>query len=212
MGTFCGTSMLDEFPEFDRSVIEALRQPLEDRSITVSRARGAVTFPAQCILIASMNPCPCGKGKGNGCSCTSGVYEAYKRKISGPIMDRLDIWLNINKVEYDKLAATAPDGENSERIRDRVAVARDLQKRRYQANGINKQYNSEMDASDIEKCVVLDEEARQLLRSSAKRLELSGRGFHRILKVSRTIADLGGSPIIQKQHVLEALQYRQKML
>ncbi len=206
-----GVLFMDEFPEFDRAVIEALRQPLEDRHITISRARGTVTFPAQCILIASMNPCPCGKGRDQGCTCTTKALENYRRKMSGPIIDRLDIWLNIHKIEYEKLAAPTSDAEDSETVRARVIAARDTQQKRFTEHGIRKQYNSEMDASDIEKCIMLSDDARSLLTASAKNLGLSGRGFHRVIKVARTIADLGGNLSIEKEHVLETLQYRQKI-
>lgn len=205
-----GVLFMDEFPEFDRSVIEALRQPLEDRSITISRARGSVTFPAQCILIASMNPCPCGKGKDHGCTCTTQLLQNYRRRMSGPIMDRIDIWLDIHKIEYDRLAAQTSDAEGSAVIRERVMAAREIQRQRFSSAGIDKQYNSEMAAGDIEKCVIMEERARTLLRSSAEKLALSGRGFHRVMKVARTIADLAQSEQIRHGHVLEALQYRQK--
>ena len=207
-----GVLFLDEFPEFDRSVIEALRQPLEDRSITISRARGAVTFPAQCILIASMNPCPCGKGRDHGCTCTTQILQNYKRKMSGPIMDRLDIWLNVDKVDYDQLAMHTSTAEDSLHIRTRVVAARHIQRQRYVDQHIRKQYNSEMSAPDIEKCIVIGDDARQLLKTTAKRLELSGRGFHRVIKIARTIADLADSETIATDHVLEALQYRQKFI
>jgi len=206
-----GVLFMDEFPEFDRSVIEALRQPLEDRVITISRARGAITFPAQCILLASMNPCPCGKGKEDGCTCPQHVLEAYKRKLSGPIMDRIDIWLNVRKIDYEKLAeqrSTAPD---SETIRKRVSDARQIQSDRFNKFKLRKLFNGEMDAKDIETAVLIDERARNLLVRSAEKMELSGRAFHRIIKVARTIADLSNKPAIEDVDILEALQYRQKL-
>ena len=205
-----GILFLDEFTEFSRDVIEALRQPLEDRYITISRARGAVTFPAQCILIASMNPCPCGKGQGMGCTCPLRQVENYRRKISGPIIDRIDIWLNVNKVDYEKLSTAQSDSESSHTIRTRIIEARRRQRTRFTTQDIDKYFNSEMNAGDIEKCVILEKEVRELLTTSAQRLELSGRGFHRVIKVAQTIADLTGDGPITKENLLEALQYRQK--
>ncbi|MEI6304960.1 MAG: YifB family Mg chelatase-like AAA ATPase [Candidatus Taylorbacteria bacterium] len=205
-----GVLFLDEFPEFDRSVIEALRQPLEERTITISRAKGAVTFPAQCILIASMNPCPCGKSKENGCACPQYILETYRRKMSGPIADRIDIWLNVNKIDYEKMTEKSSSAETSATIRGRVLRARHIQSDRYERFCINKSFNSELGASDIEKIVVIDDSARQLLLSSAQRLQLSGRSFHRIIKISQTIADLAERGVISELDILEALQYRRK--
>jgi magnesium chelatase family protein len=205
-----GILFLDEFPEFNREVLEALRQPLEDRTITISRAKGTVTFPAQCILVASMNPCPCGKGRDHGCECPPHILHAYKRRISGPIMDRIDVYLQVHKVDYEKLAAVSVAAESSETIRNRVVAARARQAERFSQHCIQKCYNSEMSAEDIQRCVVIEAGARELLASSAKRLDLSGRGFHRIIKVSQTIADLAGMDVVKKEHILEALQYRQK--
>lgn len=206
-----GVLFLDEFPEFSREVIEALRQPLEDRMITISRAKGIITFPAQCILLVSMNPCPCGKGTSGSCTCTPKAVESYKRKISVPIMDRLDIALNINKIDYDKLSEKRSSGQSSETIRRRVEMARIFQIERFKSFGIGKSFNSEMDAQDIEMMIDLNEKAKETLLQSAKKMELSGRAYHRTIKVSRTIADLSQSPAISAEHILEALQYRQRL-
>ncbi len=214
-----GVLFLDEFPEFDRSSIDALRQPLEDRIVTISRARGTLTFPAQCILIASMNPCPCGYGKeGHGikrCMCSDRDIAYYRKKISGPIIDRIDLWVSVSKVEYGKLAGyetnTSLRNETSEIIGVRVAKARKIQKKRFNKYNIEKKLlNSEMSVSDIDKCIVLSMEIKKLLTTSAEKLALSGRAFHRVIKVARTIADLAGNTEIEKEHILEALQYRQK--
>jgi len=206
-----GILFLDEFPEFNHKVLESLRQPLEERAITISRARGVITFPAQCLLVAAMNPCPCGKGRECGCTCSIKSAETYNRRISGPIMDRIDVWVNIHKVEHAKLAAQQRSGETSAQMRERVISARNIQRARFAANGISKSYNSEMSAEDIEKCIALKPEMRSLLAASAERLDLSGRAFHRVIKVAQTIADLGNEPDIKKEHLLEALQYRQKL-
>ena len=205
-----GVLFLDEFPEFDRSVLEALRQPLEDRIITISRARGTITFPAQCILIASMNPCPCGKGKDRGCICSNNILESYRRRISGPITDRLDIWLTVDKIDYIKLSAKNSCEESSSVIKERILLARQMQRERFLRFDVNKSYNSEMSAADIENMITMDDDARSILALSAERLGLSGRSFHRIIKVARTIADLAEEQTIRKDHVLEALQYRLK--
>jgi magnesium chelatase family protein len=205
-----GVLFLDEFPEFDRDVIEALRQPLEDRIITISRARGCVTFPAQCMLIASMNPCPCGLGKDRGCTCPERVYQAYRRRLSGPIMDRIDIWVTVAKIDYDKLSEKHSTSEHSDVIRGRIIRARLRQKERFLKHAISIDYNSEMGPQDIEKCVNLDNGVRELLKASAERLSISGRAFHRAIKVAQTIADLAGEDSIKKEHMLEALQYREK--
>ncbi len=206
-----GVLFLDEFPEFDKKVIDALRQPLEDLSITISRARGSLTFPAQSILVASMNPCPCGYGKEKGCTCSDRDISNYKKKISGPIVDRIDLWISVSKIEYDKLANNSKNNENSETIRKRVIKARELQKKRFNKFKIkNKKYNSEMNVSDIEKMITLSREVSELLKNSSEKLELSARAYHRIIKLSQTIADLEGSIDINKNHLLEALQYRKK--
>ena len=207
-----GVLFLDEFPEFDRSVLEALRQPLEEHSITISRAKGTVTFPAQCILIASMNPCQCGKPQGDGCTCKAHELRAYRRRLSGPIMDRLDIMVNVNKIDYDKLSSSVSTAEKSSAIRGRVAAARAIQAERFSRYSLRKRCNGEMGAGDIDKLAALSDGARSFLNSSAKSLRLSGRAFHRVIKVARTIADLAGESSVSKLHIMEALQYRQKAM
>jgi magnesium chelatase family protein len=207
-----GVLFMDEFPEFDRKVLEALRQPLEDRLITISRARGVITFPAQCILVASMNPCPCGRGKDHGCTCAEKTLDAYRRRLSGPIMDRIDVAVNVSKVDYQKLAAQSSTAEKSAAIRARVEAARFIQAKRFTHHGIAKCYNSEMNAQDIEKMIIMEPDARSLLALSAEKFELSGRAFHRVIKVARTIADLANREEIRKEDILEALQYRQKVV
>lgn len=206
-----GVLFLDEFPEFDKKVIEALRQPLEERTITISRAKGTLSFPAQCILIVSMNPCPCGYGKEKNCTCSDRDISNYQKRISGAIVDRIDLWVSVSKIEYDKLGESSNRNEDSSVIRGRVMKARDIQKKRFNKFKIkNKKFNSEMSVSDIEKCISLDLEVKNLLKTSAERLALSARAYHRIIKLSQTIADLDNSKKIKKNHLLEALQYRQK--
>ncbi|MDE2041222.1 MAG: YifB family Mg chelatase-like AAA ATPase [Patescibacteria group bacterium] len=205
-----GVLFLDEFPEFDQSVIDALRQPLEERAITISRAKGSVTFPAQCILVAAMNPCPCGRGPSHGCRCPQHILKLYERRLSGPIIDRIDIWVDVDSVDYDELASTVSTAEPSSAIRERVRRARDIQAARFAAHGSTKVYNAEMNADDIEKIVSLDDDTRQTLLHAAKALELSGRAFHRIIKVACTVADLCGRGRVARQDILEALQYRRR--
>lgn len=207
-----GVLFLDEFPEFDRRVIESLRQPLEDRVIQIARARGSMTFPASFILIATMNPCPCGhKGvRGRECVCSAGALMKYERKISGPIIDRIDLWLDVPVVEYEKLSQKGGEGETSVKIKDRVILARERQKARSQKLNVNEKLNSQISAKEIEKLAPLSESCVELLNSSAKQLGLSARAYHRIIKLSRTIADLASASDIKEEHLLEALQYRPK--
>ncbi len=205
-----GVLFLDELPEFGRQTIEALREPLEERHITIARARGALTFPAHCILIGSMNPCPCGKLK-EDCTCTPWRLISYRRRISGPILDRFDLWVNVDKIEYDKMISKHDTEEDSETIRQRVVSARAIQAQRFTSINIRKRLNSELSARDIAICSPMENTASNILEQASRKLKLSGRGLHRIIKIARTIADLSGSDIIKKPHMLEALHYRQKV-
>ncbi|OGE33987.1 hypothetical protein A3C59_05445 [Candidatus Daviesbacteria bacterium RIFCSPHIGHO2_02_FULL_36_13] len=201
-----GVLFLDELPEFPRNVLESLRQPLEDQRITVSRAAGSLTFPAQFILFAAQNPCPCGflGDRKRNCSCMPGQIAKYKRKISGPLLDRIDIYLEVPAVDVEKLSGNS-DIENSKAIRDRVKRARRLQLDRFKGRIIT---NSEMNNSDIKQFCSVTAEGLELLKMAISSLNLSARGYHRVLKLGRTIADLQGSENILTEHVAEALQYR----
>ncbi len=205
-----GVLFMDEFPEFDKKVIESLRQPLEDRVVTVSRAKGSVRYPAHFILVATMNPCPCGNlgTKGKECICSAIAIEKYKRKLSGPIMDRIDMWVEVSKVEYEKLTQGRELHEGTEKIKPRVERARNTQAQRF--NDIKIKTNAELSSKDLVKKIILSDEVKELLNESAKKLDLSARSYHRIIKLARTIADLEGTEEINQNHILEALQYRPK--
>ena len=206
-----GVLFLDEFPEFDKRVIEALRQPLEDNVVTVSRVKGTETFPANVILVAAMNPCPCGHfGSARRCTCTQSQLLGYRKKISGPIMDRIDIWLHVDAVDHASLGDTAPRGEGSDTTEKRVAEARALQHERF-ADLPETSKNSDMRARDIDERSHVSEQARETLVTSARTLGLSARAYHKTIKVARTIADLTGSETIEEAHILEALRYRPQM-
>ncbi len=207
-----GVLFLDEFPEFDKRVIESLRQPLEDRIIHVSRAKGSVAFPANFILVAAMNPCPCGN-KGNPtkeCICSQNTLANYQRKISGPIIDRIDIWVEVPQVNYSKLTEDKIAAENSALIKKRVIAAREIQKNRFK-NSPNLNTNSDIGVKDLKRFAPLNPKSSTLLTSSAERLSLSARAYHRIIKLARTIADLEGSDNISENHILEAIQYRPRV-
>ena len=204
-----GVLFLDELPEFDRGALESLRQPLEDKVVTISRVSGSVTYPASFMLVAAQNPCPCGyyAHPRKECSCSAAAVARYQKRISGPLMDRIDIFVEVPPVEYDKLVRE-DEGEDSGAVRQRVERARTVQARRYAEGGIS--FNSEMGAAEVWQVCSLDSGARSLLRSAATQLNLSARAFHRIVKVSRTIADLADSEIIEVSHLAEALQYRSR--
>ncbi|MDD4901579.1 MAG: YifB family Mg chelatase-like AAA ATPase [Patescibacteria group bacterium] len=204
-----GVLFLDEFAEFPRPVLEALRQPLEDGIITVSRAAGHLEFPAKFILIASMNPCPCGYfgDRTKNCSCSAQQIQNYRKKISGPILDRIDMHLEVPRVEFKKLDAGLP-GENSPAIKSRVTRAREVQAERFKNEKIFT--NAEMSSEKTRQCCALDDEAKKLISSAVDTLNLSARSYFRLLKLARTIADLDGEPSITTAHLAEALQYREK--
>lgn len=206
-----GVLFLDELPEFGQAGLEVLRQPLEDRVVTISRAQGTVTFPANFMLIAAMNPCPCGfyGDPTKECTCANSTVSRYQKRISGPLLDRIDIFVEVPRVDYEKLAGDSA-GEPSERVRQRVEAARERQRSRF--DGTRIRCNAEMTPIEVrEYCQrQLAEPAQALLRLAMTQLNLSARAFHRVLKLARTIADLAGSDVIASQHLAEAVQYRQR--
>lgn len=208
-----GVLFLDEFPEFETKAIESLREPLEERFVSVSRAKGTVKFPAHFILVAAMNPCPCGNFgvKGKPCTCSPIQIERYKRKISGPIIDRIDIWTEVSKVDHDKLTQK-PEKSESLPARARVLRARDIQAKRFRSAGRQIDTNAEMNARDIASILEISEEVKDILNRSAKTLDLSARSYHKIIKLARTIADLESSAEIAPAHLLEAISYRPKQV
>jgi len=206
-----GVLFLDELPEFAHSVLESIRQPLEDRSVTVSRAQGNVTFPANFILIAAMNPCPCGYwgDSSRHCTCSESAVTRYRHRISGPLLDRIDIFVDVPRVDYEKLTDGALT-EGSTEVRSRVEHCREVQRLRFSESRLSA--NAEMGPVEVrEFCQhFLDDASKSLLRTAVNQLALSARAFHRVLKVARTLADLAGSEVIAAAHVAEALQYRQR--
>ncbi len=208
-----GVLFLDEFPEFDKRVIESLREPLEEGSITVSRAKGTFHFPASCTLIASMNPCPCGYmgSKLKRCICKPSDVDRYARKLSGPIMDRIDIWVPVQHIDYDTLSH-ARIGEESESIVLQVKKARAFAKERFEKKGNMKlTKNKDMRAKDIDTIVELAPPTLALMKKLSTSYALSPRAYHRVLRLSRTIADLKGAQHITEADILEAFQYRPKL-
>ena len=207
-----GVLFLDEFPEFDRKVIETLREPLEEGEISISRAKGTINFPANFILIAAMNPCPCGNAgsKTKDCICKPHDLARYQRKISGPIIDRIDMWVEVSQIDYEKLSNHKTELSESKGIKDRVMSARKLQKIRFDNAKRKIKTNSEMEAKDIGTLIPIDEKVKEILNMSAKKLNLSARAYHRVIKLARTIADLESDAEINVSHILEALQYRPK--
>lgn len=206
-----GVLFMDELPEFTHISLEALRQPLEDRVVTISRAQGTVTYPASFMLVAAMNPCPCGflGDTVKECLCSPGEVARYAKRISGPLLDRVDIFVDVPRIEYEKLA-DGRAGEPSERVRARVEAARQAQRERFGGRG--PACNADARAPEVRDLCQPEPSAMSLLRTAMRQLSLSARGFHRILKVARTIADLDGSAVIRTRHVAEAVQYRPRGL
>ena len=202
---------LDELPEFERRSIDALRQPLEDRVVSISRVQGTALFPADFILLAAMNPHRGGADSttASGADFGNTMLETYKKKISGPIFDRIDLWLEVPHVPYETLAETNHLTQETKLARDAILRARAKQSARLE--GRKARTNAEMSARDLTETEHLPREVTELLRTAAARLGLSPRSYHRVIKVARTIADLAGSDEIKKEHLLEALQYRIKM-
>ena len=212
-----GVLFLDEFPEFERKALEALRQPLEDRVVSVSRVKATSIFPAQFLMVAAMNACPCGrKGSSQPCTCRPSELARYERRLSGPLVDRIDIWLHVPQVEHHLLADTlantekSAEQESSRVIQERVTRAHAAQIKRF--SHLSLYANSEMGVKEIKQFCVLSPAAKITFERAAKQLNLSARAYHRVLKVARTIADLAGSPHIEDQHILETIQYRPSTL
>lgn len=206
-----GVLFLDETTEFPSSSLEVLRQPIEDKIVTISRAKGSITFPANFLLVMAHNPCQCGYygDASRACTCTPTAIKRYQSKLSGPLLDRIDIHIEVPRVDYDKLLDSKMS-ESSLVIRERVNAARQRQAQRFAAfDGLHA--NGDMRTGEIQTLCVLADDARQLMDLSVRRMQLSARAYHRVLKLSRTIADLDGVEIIQVTHVAEALQYRPQL-
>ncbi len=215
-----GVLFLDELPEFGMRVLEVLRQPIEDKVVTISRAQGSLTFPANFMMIAAMNPCPCGYygDAVKPCTCSAATVTKYQKRISGPLLDRIDIHIEAPRVDYDKLS-DGRMGEPSAAIRARVEAARQRQRNRFAADGqhasqdaLSIQCNADMRPAEVRQFCDLDDSGRTLMKTAMSQLQLSARAYHRILKLARTIADLAGSEHIAPVHLAEALQYRPRIM
>ena len=207
-----GVLFLDELPEYKRTVLEVMRQPMEDRVVTISRAKFTVDYPAGFMLIAAMNPCPCGyfNHPDKECSCGSNNVQRYLNKVSGPLLDRIDLHVEVTPVNYDELANDVPK-EGSEDIRKRVIAARLIQVNRFKETEVGMtsiHSNAEMSSRDIKIYCQLDTGSAEILKKAMNNLGLSARAYDRILKVSRTIADLDNSANVESRHIAEAIQYR----
>ena len=199
---------LDELPEYKRTVLEVMRQPLEDRKVTISRAKFTVDYPASFMLVAAMNPCPCGyyNHPEKDCVCSPGVVQKYLNKISGPLLDRIDLHVEVTPVNFDELASKE-NTENSASIRERVIKSREIQEARFE-DMEDVFANAHMESKKLREVCQIDSASISLLKTAMDRLGLSARAYDRILKVSRTIADLAGSKNIEANHIAEAIQYR----
>ncbi len=203
-----GVLFLDESPEFKKNVLEVLRQPVEDGTVTISRAASSLNFPARFILVIAFNPCPCGYlgDLKHNCKCTPTQVQRYESRLSGPLLDRIDMHLEVPSVPYKDMSS-ADSGESSALIKERVQQARSIQKKRFEQRK-NYYSNGQMTPKDIKKFCILDTPSEKLLEKAVDRLGLSARSYHRILKISRTIADLDQSENLQTKHIAEAVQYR----
>jgi magnesium chelatase family protein len=208
-----GVLFLDEFPEFSSRVLEVMRQPMEDKIVTISRAKGSLTFSANFQLIAAMNPCPCGYygDSQKACTCAAAVVTKYQKRISGPMLDRIDIHIEVPRVDYEKLSSNRTS-ETSETIRQRIQIARNIQQARFADSQSDIICNADMRVGEIRQFCQLQDEGQTLMRAAMSQMNLSARAYHRILKLARTIADLAGSEEIQSAHLAEALQYRPKLM
>ncbi|CCG55559.1 putative ATPase with chaperone activity [Brachyspira pilosicoli WesB] len=204
-----GVLFLDEFVEFQSSALQTLREPMEEKTITISRANGSISFPANFTLVAAMNPCPCGYygDEKHICRCSENARKKYIAKLSGPILDRIDISIEVRAVDYDKMISKA-DGESSSSMRKIVSDARKIQEKRFRENGVKIFSNSSMGIKDIEKFCILDSKAKNMLNMAMQKFSMSARSYNKILKVSRTIADIENKEVIEISHITEALQYR----
>ncbi len=205
-----GVLFLDELPEFKRTVLEVMRQPMEERRVTISRAKMALDFPASFMLIASMNPCPCGyfNHPEKECSCPPGAVQKYINKISGPLLDRIDLHVEVTPVAFEELSKRGEVFERSCSIRERVMKARSIQTERFSHDATDIYANAQMSSRLLKSHCFIDDASALLLKTAMERLNLSARAYDRILKVSRTIADLDNCEKIQAQHLAEAIQYR----
>jgi magnesium chelatase family protein len=203
-----GVLFLDELPEFGTRLLEMLRQPMEDKQLTIARSAGSLTFPANFMLIGAMNPCPCGwfGDPVKECTCSHAMVSRYQKRISGPLLDRIDIHIEVPRVEYEKLSDDRL-GEPSAAIRERVEAARERQRRRFEGSG-GMLSNADMGPAEVREHCPVDDAGRNLLRAAMQQLHMSARAYHRILKLARTIADLAGSETIETAHLAEAIQYR----
>jgi magnesium chelatase family protein len=206
-----GVLFLDELPEFTHLSLEALRQPMEDGVVTISRAQGSVSFPAKFMLVAAMNPCPCGFASDpeKECSCTQQAIIRYQRKLSGPLLDRIDVHAEVPRVDYDKLTG-ASKPESSACIRERVQRSRAIQLHRFAGTRLTS--NAEMGPKEVRQYCPVEPAAQTLLKAAVQQLHLSARAFHRTLKLARTISDLVGEEVLSAAHVAEAIQYRPRQM